>query len=105
MSKIAELNDRFRTTFQGGRVVTTAAFAQVPNATKAKALQAVRTFSIFTKDNDPYGEHEFATFEVDGERFMFKIDCYDRKMEFGSPDPTNPAVTLRVLTIMLASDY
>ena len=31
--------------------------------------------------------------------------CYDRATEFGSPDPTDPAVTTRVLTIMRADEY
>ena len=105
MNKIAELNDRFRTTFSGGRVVMTAAFESLPDATKAKALDAVRTFSAFTPDNDPYGEHDLGMLEIDGERIMFKIDCYDLTMQYGSEDPANSAVTLRVLTIMLASDY
>ena len=105
MNKIAKLNDAFRSTFQGGRVVTTATVASLPEATKAKVLETVRTFSAFTHDNDPYGEHDLAIFEVDGERFMFKIDYFDKTMEFGSEDPANPDVTLRVLTMMLASDY
>ena len=105
MSKIATLNDRFRRTFIGGRVVTTAGFAQLPPSTKAKALQAARTFTAFTPDNDPYREHDFGTFEIDGERCMFKIDCYNKSMEAGSEDPENEDITTRVLTIMLASDY
>jgi hypothetical protein len=36
---------------------------------------------------------------------MFKIDYYDQNMEYGSPDPADPRLTRRVLTIMLASDY
>ena len=105
MNKIATLNDQFRTTFTGGRVVMTAAFYHLPEVTKAKALDAVRTFSAFTRDNDPYHEHDLGTFDIDGERFMFKIDYHDKTMEFGSEDPSDPAVTTRVLTIMLASDY
>ena len=50
-------------------------------------------------------EHDLGTFDIDGERIMFKIDYHDKTMEFGSEDPSDPAVTTRVLTIMLASDY
>jgi hypothetical protein len=34
-----------------------------------------------------------------------RIDCYDRATEMGSPDPADPAVTARVLTIVLADEY
>ena len=40
-----------------------------------------------------------------GERYFFKIDYYDKNTEFGSPDPADPAVTTRVLTIMRADEY
>jgi hypothetical protein len=44
-------------------------------------------------------------FTVGGEDYYWKIDYYDRKLEFHSPDPADPVVTLRVLTIMRADAY
>lgn len=55
--------------------------------------------------NDPYGTHEFGMSDVDGERLMFKIDAFDHNLEYGSPDPADPSVTTRVLTVLLASEY
>jgi hypothetical protein len=56
----------------------------------------------FTPDSDPYGEHNFGSFEHNGIRVFWKIDYYDRNLEYGSEDPSDPAQTTRVLTIMLA---
>jgi hypothetical protein len=55
--------------------------------------------------NDPYGERDFGAFELAGEKLIWKIDYYDRMLRDASPDPADPAVTRRVLTLMLASDY
>ena len=62
-------------------------------------------FDDFCAANDPYGEHDFGVVEAEGHTIFFKIDCYDRELNYGSPDPADPAVTERVLTIMLAEEY
>ena len=104
-NKIAFLNDGLRRTFSRGKVVMTAAVAALPEQTLAKVLTRVQTFDEFTKDNDPHGEHDFGSFELAGERFFFKLDYYDKRMEFGSEDPGDPEKTTRVLTIGFMSDY
>ena len=102
---IRDLNDRLRQTFEGGRVVMTQGVNGLADETIARVFKAVRDFEDFTEDNDPYGTHEFGMFDVDGERLMFKIDAYDQNLEYGSPDPADPSVTTRVLTVLLASEY
>ena len=59
----------------------------------------------FDRRDDPYGERDFGAFEHSGQRFFFKIDYYDPDLLCGSDDPTNPELTQRVCTVMLASDY
>lgn len=104
-SKIRALNDHLRQTFQGGKVMTTQGIQSLGEAAVAMILQRVSQFNTFTKDNDPYGEHDFGSFTINGQKVLWKIDYYDKAMEFGSPDPTDPNQTTRVLTIMLASEY
>lgn len=103
--KIRALNDAFRTTMTGGRVMLTAGVDALPSDVKAMAIRRVATFSEFTADNDPHGEHDFGSYDLAGRKFFWKIDYYDAAMEFGSEDPANPTKTTRVLTIMLASEY
>ena len=103
--RILQLNDAFRTTFQNGRVVYTCGVDALPPDAKLSVILKVRTFSDFTPDNDPHGEHDFGSFEIAGEKIFWKIDYYDENMEAGSEDPSDMFKTTRVLTIMLAEEY
>ena len=103
--RIRLLNDEFRTTLRGGHVLVTAGVRALSPDAVAEALQAVVSFEDFTPDNDPHGEHDFGSFLLNGHKLFFKIDYHDKNREFGSPDPADPAVTTRVLTILLASEY
>jgi hypothetical protein len=103
--RIRQLNDAFRRTFVGGAVMITQGVEAMPLDQRRSLLQKVRSFEAFGENNDPYQEHDFGAVDEGGERFFWKIDLYDRKMEFGSPDPADPAVTTRVLTIMRADEY
>jgi Protein of unknown function (DUF3768) len=99
------LNDQLRTTFTGGRVLVTAAMAELDCQRKKRVLVAVREFNDFGPDNDPHYEHDLAFFDVDGERYFFKVDYYDLTETCHSPDPADPEQTHRVLTIGHHSDY
>ncbi len=103
--RIRELNDSFRQTFTGGRVVVTDGIDALNAEMKMEVLRNVRNFSRFDRDNDPHGEHDFGSFEIADERFFFKLDYYDLAMESGSEDPADPAKTTRVLTVMKAEEY
>jgi len=104
--RIAKLNDGFRRSGGlGGRFVMTPGVQALGPIHVAKLCRLVIRFDAFTEDNDPYGEHDFGSIEYGGRKFFWKIDAYDKALEFGSPDPTDPAVTTRVLTLMLAQEY
>ena len=112
--KIAEQNDRFRTTWGAdftvpGQIVMTRGVADLSSAAKAIIMQRVQGFDSFTEDNDPYGDHSFGAIHVemagDSHRIFWKIDLYDTDYAMGSDDPANLAVTRRVLTILHASEY
>jgi Protein of unknown function (DUF3768) len=103
--KIRALNDALRTLTGEGRIMFTAGISALPPHEQAEILDRVFAFSAFTPDNDPYGEHDFGSFEHAGRTIFWKIDAYDRALKCGSPDPADEAVTTRVLTVLLAEEY
>jgi hypothetical protein len=103
--RIRDLNDAFRRTFAGGKVVMSRSVADLPPMVTANVLVEVARYNRFTPDNDPYGEHDFGSFVFCGRTLFWKIEYYDPSMEAGSEDPANVNKTTRVLTVMLAEDY
>lgn len=104
-AKIATLNDHARRTFTECRVMITSGIHQLDGPVISGILQAVQAFNQFTADNDPYGEHDFGRVTVATHTVFWKWDYYDLDLQMHSPDPADPAVTARVLTIMLADEY
>ena len=103
--RIRTLNDAFRTTLKGGRVMLTRGVLAHGHGFAQEALRAVQAFTAFTPDNDPHGEHDFAALTVAGVRLFWKIDYYDPFEIAGSEDPAEPSKTTRVLTILLPEEY
>lgn len=102
---IRTLNDRLRVDGLGGTIVCTQGILSLNTDMIASISDAVRNFDNFNSDNDPHGEHDCAIVSVGNETILFKIDYFDPTMKFHSDDPTNPEITNRVMTIMLASEY
>ncbi|WP_244276337.1 DUF3768 domain-containing protein [Methylobacterium indicum] len=102
-TKVIKLNDAFRTSMVGGSYVLTSGIAALSPADLGAVMHKVRTFDAFTEDDDTEGEHECGSFEHNGVQIVWKIDYYDRQIEWHA-DPEDPE-TSRVLTIMLASEY
>lgn len=69
---------------------------------RAQLAAAIRSYDFKPGDGE---ERDFGCFMFLGEKLFFKIDAYDRNLEYGSPDPTDASVTVRVMTVMLAREY
>ena len=100
-AKIAALNDAARS--NAANYMATRGIMSLDEVTISEIFVAVQDFSKFTEDNDPYGEHDFGSFTVAGNRVFWKIDYYDQQLQYGS-DPLDPECR-RVITIMLAEEY
>lgn len=102
---IAHLNDRLRRNHIGGQVMITRGLSDLPADQLGAVIEAVRQFEAFTPDNDPWGEHDCATLNVAEHQVIFKIDYFEHNLQFASADPSDPSITTRILTIMLAEEY
>lgn len=105
VDRIRELNDQLRKTLSGGQIMLTNGVIALGQEAQAMIIEALKRYEDFDVDNDPYGEHDFGMIVVDGRELLFKIDYYDRELTYHSPDPADPSVTTRVITVMLADEY
>jgi hypothetical protein len=108
--KIRHLNDRFRQgdkTVPGETVMTLGIDGLINQdiTLMTELFQAIKGYNSFTTDNDPHEEHDFGSFQFQDHTCFWKIDVYDWALKWASPDPTNPCLSKRVLTIMLAEEY
>ena len=102
---IRVLNDELRQNLATGTALMTAGVAALGAEAVARIVKAIAVYDDFCHANDPYEEHDFGSFEVDGHKIFFKIDYYDKSRTYHSADPSDPSVTERVITIMLAEEY
>lgn len=112
-NRVAQLNDQLRRLAFSDpaavpgpfRILLTAGCQALSPAALSELVRKVETFNAFSDDNDPWGERDFGAVEVGGTRYFWKIDYYDRSLTAGSPDAADPAITVRVLTLMRADEY
>ncbi len=102
--RIRTLNDELRQHRRGGLIVLTRGIQAFGPEGILEINRCVAAFDGFTPDNDPYGKHDFGSVEVQGQRVLFRIDYYDLDLSCHSPDPADPEVTRRVMTLMLAEE-
>ena len=103
--QIRALNDALRQNFREGTAVMTVGVAALGAEAVARIVKTIAIYDDFCHANDPYEEHDFGSFEADGHTIFFKIDYYDSTLTVHSADPSDPTVTKRVITVMLAEEY
>jgi hypothetical protein len=103
--RIRALNDEPRQYLLGGLAVITPGVAALGQAAVDRIVKTITVYDNFCHANDPHEEHDFGSFEADGQTIFFKIDYYDKDLTYHSPDPSDPSLTERVITIMLADEY
>lgn len=105
MLEIRALNDQLRIHRKGGYFKVTPGIHNLGYDEFTLIRRAMAAFDDFRFANDPFGEHDFGKLSFNGRDILWKIDYYDKTETFHSPDPADPAVTSRYLTIMLADEY
>lgn len=74
-------------------LVTKGIIALGPEAV-SEILLKVKNFNNFNQENDPWGEHDFGSFDYKGRKIFWKIDDYQGQGGYNL-----------VLTILLAEEY
>lgn len=90
---IKELNDNFRKSFLGGHVIISQKVQMLPAKSRKELFEYIKQFNNFTKENDPYGEHDFGSIKFQNNVYFWKIDYYDTNFLYHSPNPSNTSVT------------
>ena len=87
-----------------GKAVRTRGVAALGSLTNLFLQAQIAAFDAFTETNDPHGEHDFGSIQLDGcLKVFWKIDDYsDASMDSGADDKLN---AYRVRVIMLADEY
>jgi hypothetical protein len=104
-ARIRALNDEMRQRLIGGMALMTPGIAALGPEAVSRIVKTIEVYDDFCHANDPHEEHDFGAFDSDGKRIFFKIDYYDETLTVHSPDPSDPKVTKRLITIMLAEEY
>lgn len=103
--RIRALNDKLRQHLIGGGAVMTPGVAALGSDFVDRAVKTLAAFDDFHHDNDPHQEHDAGVFELDGFILMWKVSYYDKTLTFHSPNPADPSVTERIITLMLIEEY
>ena len=65
-ARIRALNDQLRQHLTGGMAVITPGIAALGPEAVERIVKTIAVFDDFCRTNDPYEEHDFGAFDVDG---------------------------------------
>ena len=102
--QIARLNDQVRLG-AAGTIMITQGVKRISGFDAAELSALLANYDDFTHENDPHGDRDFGLISYKGWDVIWKIDSYDKELKFGSDNPADPAVTTRILTLLLASEW
>lgn len=97
---IAALNDRLRTTFEGGRVQMTRNVYDLDDRLRGRALSVLARYNSFDAESD----HDSGVFIFAGFAFEWRIEYRSADGCGSSADPADAAKTFRVLTVSVVDD-
>lgn len=105
--KIRALNIAFwREPHKHGRLMMSRYIADRDPDFHTKCLEALRVYDGWNADNDPHGEADMCILDIDGEKVWAKLDYYSRaNLNYGSEDPSDPAKTFRIGTLLFPDEY
>src|SRR3954451_16088474 len=102
---VGHFNDELRRNLTAGGAFMTLGVAALGPEIAERILDAIMLYNGFCAENDPWQERDFGTLKIDHHSIFWKIDYFSKDMTEASPDPSDPSVTKRILTIMLAEEY
>jgi Protein of unknown function (DUF3768) len=103
LAEIRRLNDEFRTTFRGGRILFTGSVAALPAMVKAALLGQIASFISF--QGNASEERDYGSFEYCNREISWKIEYWDLNLVKLSEDPADPAKTNRPMIVGLRQDW
>lgn len=96
---IRQLNNKFRSTFIGGKVIETISIRTLSSKPKLDIINRIKCYSDFSKSPDD--DYSYGSFIYDRYQIFFKIDYWDVSGRHFSDAPWDEMKTNRVMTIAL----
>ncbi len=103
--RIRDLNGELRINGRSlnGRVVAMGTLGHEDNEKIIRVYRGAAAFDDWPEGDDPYREHDFGKFDVDGESYIFKIDYYSLDEMHGSEHPAFEP--LNILALELPAEH